>query len=150
MKKYNLINELEKRDNFMAVVEYAHRKGNVRFSIDSMESYFLQENDDGTYDYLDELPPSKEWTSNGSCSVDVSAHYFPNLLSLKGISTFCKSIANWIKESIEEPFLFKYPPFGIWSNWVFVFDSWEAVKYDMVDKKLTNYSAEEYNKELEI
>lgn len=130
MEKYNLIEVLEKRENFMEIIDYANRKGLVFLSCDEMERYYIDE----TGNYQEEPSAGKEWTHEGSSCYDIHAHYFPNMFSFKGIFTFIKAFFEWIKMSIKEPYLFKYPPIGVWTNWLFVLDSWEYIKHEMVEK----------------
>lgn len=143
MSKYDLKEELFKRDNFKMAIEYAKRKGYIFTTIDSMESYYI-DIIDGEHHYLDNLPEGKQWTSHGSNSVDISVEYFPDLKTFKGWKSLFNSIVDWIKSSIEESYLWKYPPFTMWENWVFVLDSWDSVRYEMVDKKEIR-NLEEYN-----
>lgn len=143
MSKYNLKKELLKRDNFKMAIDYSLRKGYIFTTIDSMESYYLEKKDN-EYNYLEELPEGKEWTSNGSNSVDINVDYFPDLKTLKGWKSLFSFVFNWIKSSIEEPCLWKHHPFSMWENWVFVLDSWESTRYEMADKKKFK-NLDEYN-----
>lgn len=140
--------KLEERDNFKAVIDYGLRKGKVSLSIDSMEKYYMVETDHG-FDYVEELPEGKEWTSDGSCSVDINAYYFPDLKTKKGWKTLAQATKRWIKESREESFMWKYPPFPKkWANWVFVLDSWEAVRHEMIQeilRKRKDYKTEDWD-----
>lgn len=146
--KFKLKERLEKRDNFIMAIEYAKRKGGITTSIDTMEKYFFDDSND-EYNYLDYLPDGKEWTSEGSCSVDISVEYFPNLKTFSGIKSMINAIKEWIKDSIKEPSMIKYHPFTKWTNWVFVLDSWKSVSYEIIDKKCNNTYYEDYKKDVD-
>lgn len=130
MKDYNLKKEILKRQNFKIAMEYAKRKKHIYATIDTVEKFYMDK-DNACHEAL---PEGKEWTCDGSSSIDVSFEYFPNLKTWSGCCTFVSSVIIWIKEFLQEPELIKFTPFSIWSSWVFVLDSWSAVRYDMVKK----------------
>lgn len=148
---YNLKEELNKRDNFKMAIDYSKRKGFAFVSMDTMEKYYIDK-DSSSFEHLEEKPDDKEWTTEGTTSVDINVHYYPNLFTLDGIKTLFLAIYSWIKDIIEEPSLFKYSfssnPFFEWVNWLFVFDSWDAVRYEIIDndKNIRRYSKEYQDK----
>ena len=147
MKNTDLKNILKERDNFNSTMEYGKRKGIVETSIDSMEKYYTEITEDKEINYLDVLPEGKEWTSEGSCSVDISVKFFPNLLTIKGILSFLIAIKNWIVDIFKEGiYMISIHPFGKWTNWVFVLDSWDSVRRDMVS--FNKKTIEEYENEV--
>lgn len=127
-KLYQALNNC---DHFHSLIDYASKTGFIDIRIDTVEKYnhdhpYEKPKSDGTFDV------------EGHSSADVISYYY--VYPAKKISdlvAYIKNVLSWIKDVWEfkswtyakETWPFKTK----WSQWMFVVDSFETTKYEIIE-----------------